>query len=183
MNISDLYRNVVARGLALALTGGIAWAAIPSGAYAEDAYIAGVDAYRHGEYGAALSILRPLAEKGDAQAQYWLAQMYQNGFGVPEDMTAAADWYRKAAAQNLQSAQKQLADQYYLGKGVEKDYAAAAELYLKAAKSGHPEAQFMIGHMYHYGYGVPKDKDAAVMWYRTAADQGYQIGEVLRGLE
>jgi TPR repeat protein len=45
------------------------------------------------------------AEQGDAQAQYNLGIMYDNGQDVPQDYTAAASWYRKAAEQGHAQAQ------------------------------------------------------------------------------
>jgi len=40
-----------------------------------------------------------LAERGDAEAQDILGNMYYNGQGVPQDYKEAARWYRKAAEQ------------------------------------------------------------------------------------
>ncbi|RNF29241.1 hypothetical protein NM04_18955, partial [Massilia aurea] len=37
------------------------------------------------------------AERGDAQAQFRLGWAYENGRGVPADLAAAAQWYRRAA--------------------------------------------------------------------------------------
>jgi WD40 repeat protein len=42
---------------------------------------------------------RKAAEQGNADAQYSLGFMYENGRGVPRDDTAAASWYQKAAEQ------------------------------------------------------------------------------------
>jgi uncharacterized protein len=45
----------------------------------------GVAAYNAGDYATALAEFKPLAEQGDASAQYNLAQMYRRGEGVIED--------------------------------------------------------------------------------------------------
>ena len=45
----------------------------------------GVAAYKWGAYGIALREWRPLAEQGNAKAQYNLGVMYRNGQGVPQD--------------------------------------------------------------------------------------------------
>lgn len=50
-------------------------------------------------YATALREFRLLAEQGDANAQYNLGTMYDNGEGVREDDEEAAKWYRKAAEQ------------------------------------------------------------------------------------
>ena len=40
-------------------------------------YEAGVDAYKRGDYATALREFQPLAEQGDADAQYYLGVMYE----------------------------------------------------------------------------------------------------------
>ena len=59
----------------------------------------GRGAYESGDYAVALGLLRPLAERGDAEAQYNLGVMYRNGQGVPHDDAEAVKWYRLAAEQ------------------------------------------------------------------------------------
>ena len=57
----------------------------------------GWTAAQNGDYATALKEWKPLAEKGDAVAQYNLGQMYRNGDGVPQDYTEAVRWWRLAA--------------------------------------------------------------------------------------
>ena len=52
-----------------------------------------------GDYATALQEWRPLAEQGNADAQYNLGVMYDNGQGVPQDYAEAVKWYRLAAEQ------------------------------------------------------------------------------------
>src|SRR5712672_3191478 len=51
-----------------------------------------VDANARGDYAKALRLIRPLANDGDAAAQYNLALMYITGRGVQQDYTAAVIW-------------------------------------------------------------------------------------------
>ena len=97
---------------------------------------AGEDAYKKGDYATALKQWRPLAEQGDASAQFRLAYMYVNGYGVPEDMTEAARWYRRAAEQGLAPAQFNLGWLYFLGRGVPQDDKEAVRWYRLAAAQG-----------------------------------------------
>jgi TPR repeat protein len=69
-------------------------AVVPAGAQNIDK---GKDAAWRGDYDAALAELQPLAERGNAEAQYNLANLYRDGRGVPRDDQQAADWYRRAA--------------------------------------------------------------------------------------
>tara|TARA_Y100000294_G_C8300892_1_gene234681 strand:- start:140 stop:523 length:384 start_codon:yes stop_codon:yes gene_type:complete len=64
----------------------------------------GYDAVRRGDYATALKEWKPLAEQGDADAQYLLGLMYRNGLDVPEDYKLAVEWYRKSAEQGIKHA-------------------------------------------------------------------------------
>src|SRR5450631_3948701 len=56
-------------------------------------------AFVKGDYQTAVRITRPLAERGDAQAQASLGAMYEAGQGVPKDYAAAVSWMRQSAEQ------------------------------------------------------------------------------------
>ena len=58
----------------------------------------GALAYERGRYDQALAELMPLAETGDADAQFLLARMYTRGVGVVQDFVQAHKWYNLAAA-------------------------------------------------------------------------------------
>ena len=97
----------------------------------------GVEAYKKGDYATALSEFRPLAEEGNAPAQYNLGVMYEHEKGVTQDYEEAVSWYRKAAEQGLASAQHNLGVMYDAGLGVSQDYAEAVNWFRKAAEQGH----------------------------------------------
>ncbi len=82
-------------------------------------------AFDRGDYATALREWRPLAEQGDATAQYNLGAMYDKGQGVPQDDAEAVRWYRKAAEQGFALAQYNLGRMYYKGQGVPQDYVQA----------------------------------------------------------
>jgi hypothetical protein len=87
----------------------------------------GQAAYERGDYAEALQLLVPLAERGDARAQYMLGLAYDRGNGVPQDHAKAAIWYRKAAVQGAPDARASLGALYARGEGVPQDYAQAAK--------------------------------------------------------
>jgi uncharacterized protein len=70
-------------------------------------------AYERGDYAAAMSYWRPLADQGDADAQFLLGLMYDSGEGVPQDYALAVEWYRKAADQGYPPAQLNLGVAYF----------------------------------------------------------------------
>lgn len=55
-------------------------------------------AYQRGDYTTAMSLLRPLAEQGDAAAQNGLGLMFAQGHGVPQDYAQAYQWFNLAAS-------------------------------------------------------------------------------------
>jgi hypothetical protein len=68
-----------------------------------------MDAYNRGDYSTALKEWQPLAEQGDANAQYNLGKLYYHGWGVPQDYAQARDWWLKASAQGHLDAKNNLA--------------------------------------------------------------------------
>ena len=113
----------------------------------------------------------PLAERGNADAQFNLGLMFAQGHGVPQDDALAAAWYRKAADQGIADAQFDLGVMYAQGHGVAQDHARAIEWLRKAADQGYAVAQSNLGGMYEQGHGVVQDYAQALAWYRKAADQ------------
>src|SRR3984893_2135001 len=116
-----------------------------------------VAAAHRGEYATALRRLSPLAEKGDARAQFDVGFMHAYGWGVPRNPADAITWYRKAADQGLGVAQHFLGLAYVNGEGVRPDDAEAARWFARAAAQGFAQAKFMLGLMTLDGRGVPKD--------------------------
>ncbi len=49
-------------------------------------------AYEHGNFAKALHELRALADKGDSEAQFRLAAMFDRGEGTREQPNQAANW-------------------------------------------------------------------------------------------
>ncbi len=106
--------------IALALAAGSTWVA--PAALAQD-FDAGLEAAEAGDYAEALKQWRPLAEQGDADAQYNLCVAYYYSKGVERDHAEAARSYRLAADQGDAGAQFCLAAMYDLGEGVKGSHA------------------------------------------------------------
>ena len=64
----------------------------------------GVAAYDSGDYATALREWRPLAEQGNADAQFNLGFMYDEGKGVLQDNVYAHMWWNIAAASGYKDA-------------------------------------------------------------------------------
>ena len=83
-----------------------------------------------------IDALRVRAEAGDAEAQYSLGLIYDNGRGVPQDDAEAVRWYRLAADQGYASALTILGVMYATGQGVPVDDVQAHLWYDLAASRG-----------------------------------------------
>jgi TPR repeat protein len=160
MNISKIITGLL---LSILLGSGVAVAAD---------YDKGLKAAESGDFKTALAEWTPLAEQGDADAQFNLGLMYANGYGVPENDKTSVKWYTKAAEQGYASAQLRLGSMYDFGKGVPKSYKTAVKWYTLAAEQGNARAQDFLGGMYQTGSGVLQNHKTAVKWYKKAAEHG-----------
>ena len=133
----------------------------------------GAEAYRRGDHDQAAAIWRPLAEDGDAYAQFGMGLLYYSGDGVPRDLTESARWFRLSAEQGYGAAQHNLGNAYKHGRGVPLDDAEAARWWRLAAEQDYAAAQFNLALQYHYGRGVEADDEVALDWMRRAAGNGH----------
>jgi TPR repeat protein len=127
----------------------------------------GMAAHKRGDYAAAMREWRPLADRGDAQAQYKLAFMFERGRGAPQDQAEAVKWFRKAARQ---------------GQGTDKNDSRAVKWFRKAARQGHARAQYSLAVRTARGQGTDKNDSQAVKWFRRAAEQGHAKAQYSLGL-
>jgi len=114
-----------------------------------------------------------LAEKGDADAQLTLAEMYKEGENIEKDLKSAHKWYLKSANQGNRVAEFWLGFAYKYGiDGAKQDYKEAAKWFKKGADQGEPHSQYYLGDMYLHGIGVDKNVTAALILYKAAAGNG-----------
>ncbi len=135
----------------------------------------GLAAYKAGRNAEAERIWTPLAEAGDAVAQYSLGKLYETGANGTPDFEAAARWYALAAQQDMAAAQNNLGLMYAQGRGVPRDPVRASQLWSRSANSSNPMAQYNLGLAYFRGDGVGQDQVEAAVWFHLAADAG--VGE------
>jgi TPR repeat protein len=113
-----------------------------------------------------------LAEKGNAEAEFKVGEMYETGFGVQQDMTQAEIWITKAAEKGHETANFKLLYWDLEKNGVTKSNKAAFESLQAKANEGNPQAEYYLGKMYSRGVGVKKDPDQAINWLNKAAFVG-----------
>ena len=90
----------------------------------------GQAAFDRKDYALAVRIWRPLADQGDAEAQYNIGLSYMSN-----DLDEAARWYGLAADQGNAKAQFALGNIYAVGHGVPKDLVKAYKWFNLAADS------------------------------------------------
>jgi TPR repeat protein len=134
--------------------------------------VAAAIAYRQGQYKTALALYRPLADQGNARAQYTIGLMYLDGHGVPQDYSEAMKWFRLAVEQGNADAQYAIGLMYRNGQGVPQDHSQAVKWFYLAAEQGNADAENKVGAIYFTGQGVPQDHAQAAKWFRLAAEQG-----------
>lgn len=105
------------------------------------------------------------AERGDVDAQHYVAMAYQHGLGVERDERAAIGWYEKAAAAGSAHAMSEAGVLFEL----RRDYARAFEWYSRAASARNAHALFRLGIMYQEGWNVPVDPARALQLIEQAA--------------
>jgi len=145
---------------------------VVTGVVAADPFEEGVAAYQQGKFDEARKLWEPLAEKGEAAAQFNLGVLYAEGQGVVRDDNKAGELYRKAADQGYAPAQFNLGVMYEAGRGVDKDLTRAAKLWQQAAEQDFVQAQYNLATLYFYGRGVDKDLREARRWFARAAQLG-----------
>lgn len=143
------------RGLRIAVLAAALLASAPALADVK----AGVDAWTRGDYAAAIREWQGPATRGDADAQFNLAQAYKLGRGVPQDLKQAEDLFAKAAAQG----HLQAGDNYGLLLFQRGERAKALPYLQAAAGRGDPRAQYLLGIAHFNGDNVPRD------WVRAYA--------------
>lgn len=151
-----------------------------------------------GSYNAGIVIL---ADAGDIDAQFALANFYETGNGVAQNNETALSFYGDAAAQGHQEAKAkvlgsynpgivklakagdldaatQVADFLFNGKGgATKNEADAATYYSIAYKAGNKSAGTKLITMYNAylsGRGVPKNEDLGYLYLAKAAAAGIE---------
>ena len=131
---------------------------------------AGIDAWQRSDYPHAVAIWRPLAEGGDADAQFNLGQAYRLGRGVPLDLAAATIWFERAARKGHLDAQTTLGLLTFQNG----DRAAGLKWLKQAADQGEPRAMLVYGTALYNGDGVPQDRIRGYSYVSHAAGQGLQ---------
>ena len=119
--------------------------------------------------------LQPIADKGDAGAQYRIGILYAESQNLGE----AARYYRLAADQQHHEAEARLAAMKCSGTGIPKDVDDCIKLYRRAAEGGVTQAQVSLSARYLMGDGTPVNHAEAARLAKLASDRGDSTGQLL----
>ena len=129
---------------------------------------AGIEAWQRADYEAAVAIWRPLAQKGDADAEFNLGQAYRLGRGVPINLGLAKTWFEKAADAGHLDAETTLGLLLFQNG----DLPTGLKWLRRAAEQGEPRALLVYGTALYNGDGVTQDRLLGYAYVSRAADQG-----------
>jgi len=97
----------------------------------------GLSAFSAQDYTTALSLLKPLADEGNAEAQCAIANIYHLGLGVKRNILEAIKWYVKSSDRGYAVASNNLAGIYLSGdEGITADRTEANKWFQKAKDQG-----------------------------------------------
>jgi TPR repeat protein len=117
------------------------------------------------------------AQKGNAEAQFKVGEMYETGFGVKQDKKEAEKWITRAADQGHETASFKLLYWDVEKKGVNAGNKDKVTTLKNKAADGNAQAQYYVGKMYAHGVGVKQDPDIATGWLNKAALVGVMEAE------
>ena len=119
-----------------------------------------------------------LAKQGNAEAQFKVGEMYENGFGVNQDNREAKYWITRSANQNHETARFKLLYWDMERKGINGENKPKVKELNTKAKQGNAQAQYYLGKMYANGVGIKKNPDVATDWLKKAALAGVLEAEL-----
>lgn len=118
-------------------------------------------------------LLEQAIDKSLVEGKFILAEQYdKGGLGLPQDKSAAFNWYYLAAKDGHASAMASIA--YFFARGIHgvQDDVAAIEWYHRAGKAGHVESITAYAWMLENGKGAQKNISDAIYYYKKAARRG-----------
>lgn len=143
------------------------------------------EAIRARDYDTALGLLKPLAERGNPQAQNGLGTMYGHDLGAKQDTDESLRWEREAAEKGDPLAQFRLGTLYALGRGVPRDYDEAFDWISKATIQGYPllfhfEPGWTVGHYAERSNGdwileIVRQRDDINNWNELLTIQKFDV--------
>jgi TPR repeat protein len=97
-------------------------------------------AFKLKDYGKAMKLLMPLAQRGDPVAETDVGIMYYGGLGVPVDRAEGVKWFMSSAKQGTLGGEVDMGIAYATGEGIRQDRLQAYMWFSLAADQGSASA-------------------------------------------
>lgn len=148
-------------------------------AAAVDPVAAGYRAFEQQQWRDAYEYWVPEADRGNAEAQFYLSRLFHDGLGVEASEVTALTLLMLAAEGGYAPAAYRLGNLYHAGELIEADGERALYWWRRAAGQGDMAAQLRLAALYYLGWRVERDHLQALEWYGRAADNGSQRALVM----
>ena len=138
--------------------------------------------YKECLYQNSYSWLIKAAAQNQADAEYYIGEMYHKGNGLEQNIDNAVGWYIKAAQHGSRLAQYALGLLYEKGIEVSKNYDSAKKWYLLSAQQGFYRAQENLGDFYFDGLDGLVSYKQAFKWHFKAALRHSSYSQYVLGI-
>ncbi|MEG9481259.1 tetratricopeptide repeat protein [Mannheimia sp. HC-2023] len=142
--------------------------------------------YRDYNYSEAFTYFSKEAERNNAEAIYYLGNMYRFGESIPKDLDKAEHLYQKAFKLFNQMAQEKdatavmyLGQMYHFGNGTKRDTEKGIQLFLQADKLGNGKASSYLASYFER----LKEPNKAFYFAKRSAERGERYGRVAKYYE
>ena len=122
----------------------------------------------------AMTLLKRLADRGNASAAYMFSQQLLRD-GVNEE---AVKYLSTASNKEYLPAMALLGEMRLKGDGIEKNTQLGVRLLSHAAQAGNIDAQLVLSKAYHQGEHLPCKPERAVYWCKQCALQGSEYAQL-----
>ncbi len=120
----------------------------------------------------ALTFYEKAAAKGDNEAAYIAALMYDENLEIRPNSEKMVALMRQAADSGHAAAQADYGLWVYQGRGMNPDATEAARWFAKSAQGGDQEGQFLYAFTLAKGEGVPRNYEEAYYWLLKSGESG-----------
>lgn len=124
-----------------------------------------------------LSILNILSQENNGHAAYTLAQLYEKGLKVDQNLEKSLALYKQSALDGYEDANIYLFNHYLDHDDMNSEHLKATLSWFTEASENddNPIADYALAHMYSRGLGVTVDHEQAIVYYQKAANANFVL--------
>lgn len=127
------------------------------------------------DYWKAVPLFRKAAERGHAEAQYWLGTCYLKGHGVVESEEKSFSWFVKSIQSGSVNGRVKLSELMENKMCISQAESRRISM-LELENKGDGTAVYILGLIFNYGWGVEKDKPRSFNYFEKGALKYNNLG-------